>query len=317
VVDVRWGRLRVDGRSVGERHRFGGHGPVSVAGTRYRGSVEVLRRGGSVLVVNEVPLEDYVAGTLLREMSPAFAEEALQAQAVVTRTYAMHQMRLHRGEAFHVGAGTDGVVYGGLDAESSLARRVTQSTRGEYLADDSGPILAAFHSASGGRTASSAEVWGRALPYLVSLPVPGEERSPEAAWRASFTDRSLGAALAHAGVRVGRVRAVRVLSRTESGRAGTVRVSGDARDVELTGRKLRDALGRERLRSTRFEVRNEAGRITFSGSGYGHGVGLSQWGAHALAARGAGYRDILARFYPGTRLRGPLPELVTSAGGGG
>jgi stage II sporulation protein D len=193
-------------------------------------------------------------------------------------------------------------VYGGLDAESKEVVGATRATHGQYLAFRGSPILAVYHSAAGGMTASAEEVWGRPVPYLVSVEVEHEEESPDTYWRAAFPGTTLGRALAPVGVRVGPVREVRVAERSASGRAYRVRIRGDAGEAVLPARELRRVLGEGVIRSTLFDVRDAPEGFVFVGSGHGHGVGMSQWGAQAMAMRGAGYREILAVFYPGTAL---------------
>jgi stage II sporulation protein D len=160
------------------------------------------------------------------------------------------------------------------------------------------PILAVYHSASGGRTAASEEVWGGRLPYLVSRPVPGE--SPATRWRIAVSDEALGRALESLGLPIGPVRDIEILERSASGRVRRAEVRGAQGERELSGRDLRTAGG---LPGTRFEVEREGTSLVFAGAGLGHGVGMSQYGALAMARRGAGYREILGHFYPGTHLR--------------
>jgi stage II sporulation protein D len=294
--------VRANGQLSGGVWRAAGEGPVVVDGVRVRGSIEVERVEGGLRVVNEVPLEAYVAGTVGREVYAFWSAETLKAQAVVSRTYALHERALRARRAFDVFGGTQGQVYGGVDAESPAVLAATQATRGEFLAWESKPILAVFHSASGGQTASAEEVWGRAAPYLVSLPVENEEDSPDTYWRASISGTTLGRALARLGLQIGTVREIRVVERTPSGRALRVQVSGDGGDGKLGARDLRSALGENVIRSTLFEIRPAEGGFAFVGAGHGHGVGMSQWGAEAMARRGADYRRILATFFPGTQL---------------
>jgi stage II sporulation protein D len=252
--------------------------------------------------VNRVPLEHYVAGTLGRETYPGWEDETFKAQAVATRTYALHEAARHADGPFDLEGGTRGQVYGGFDAESPQVVAAAAATRGEYLAWRGRPILAVFHSASGGRTASAEEVWGQALPYLVSVPVENEEDSPDTYWRASVSRTTLGRALVPLGVQVGPVRELRVVERSPSGRAWTVQVRGREGTKEIEARALRESLGAKVIRSTLFEIRSTPEGFLIVGSGHGHGVGMSQWGAEAMARRGAGYREILASFYPGTEL---------------
>ncbi len=302
------GGLFAGSEALGRVWRAPGPGPHVVGPLRVRGAVEVQSTGTGLRVVNHVDLEDYVAGTLGREIYPGWRMETLKAQAVATRTYAVYRQERRRLAAFDLGADTTDQVYGGATAETPRIRAAVEATRGEVLAHRGEPILSVFHSASGGRTASSEEVWGRALPYLRSRPVAHEDDSPDTYWRASFTDTTLGRALAPLGLRLGAIRKLRVVDRSPSGRVQRVQVSGTEGSSELTGRELRSALGARTIRSTLFEIRSVGGQFTFSGSGYGHGVGMSQWGAEAMARRGAQYDEILETFYPGTALaRGDRP----------
>ena len=299
------GGILVGGKRVGDVWRparpaaFGGFG---VDGRRVRGRLEVRRTAGGISVVNRVDLEDYVAGTLGREVYQSWHPETLKAQAVVTRTYALYEMTRNATRGFDVGAGTGSQVYGGLDAEAPSVLKAARATRGEYLAYRSAPILAVFHSASGGRTAASDEVWGESLPYLVSVEVANEEDSPDTYWRASVSGTTLGRALAPVGVKVGAVKEFRVIERSASGRAARLQVRGKKGSAVIEARALRTALGASVIRSTLFEIKPSEDGFIIVGSGHGHGVGMSQWGAQAMAQGGSRYRKILATFYPGTRV---------------
>jgi stage II sporulation protein D len=307
--------LRVNGGPVVSSWRSRSSGrPFEVRGSksqqlRVRGSVEVVALYGSeapglsgLAVVNEVPLERYLAGTLGREMYGSWGEDALRAQAVASRTYAVHQQRSRREQPWHVTAGTRSQVYGGIADESAPVDAAIEATRGQILVYDDQPILAAFHSSSGGQTASAEEVWGESRDYLVSVPVEDEWDSPDAYWRARVTRGTLGRALALAGNDIGPVVAVEVRRRTRSGRVSRLELVGEGGTVTWTGRRLRSALGESKLKSTLFEVRQDEDGFVFVGSGRGHGVGMSQWGARAMARRGDDYRKILNTFYPGARL---------------
>jgi stage II sporulation protein D len=294
--------LRAGGRELGQVWRVTGGDVLSVQDRHVRGSLLLRRVGAGLQVVNQVGLEDYVAGTVGREVLSGWAEEALKAQAVVARTYALHERARHERRAYHVEAGTGSQVYGGVDAETPAVRAATRATRGQILVFEDEPILAVYHSASGGLTASAEEVWGRPAAYLVSVPVDGEELSPDTYWRASISGTKLGRALEPLGMGVGRVRRLRVVERSASGRARWVEVGGEAGERKVEAGALRRALGLGVIRSTLFEVRTAPDGFVFVGSGHGHGVGMSQWGAQAMAERGIDYREILATFYPGTRL---------------
>lgn len=323
-LEARNGQIWVNQRSVGSRWRLPASGVVSAAGLRVRGAIVVYHDNHGLQVVNELGLEDYVAGTVGREIYPEWHPETLKAQAVVTRTYALYRRERAREQpkqaSFDLGSGTGSQMYGGIAAETAPIRAAVAETRGEYLTHAQlqrrQPILAVFHSASGGRTATAEEVWGHPVPYLLSVEVADEQDSPDTYWRASISRTKLGRALARAGVEIGALHDVRVVARSPSGRALRVELRGevDGQPINhvMEARALRVALGESVIRSTMFEIRSGADSETgngsrdadwvFVGSGHGHGVGMSQWGAEAMAQRGMGYREILAAFYPGASI---------------
>jgi stage II sporulation protein D len=260
-------------------------------------------------VINDVPLEAYIAGTLGREVYSRWHPATLRAQAVAARSYALHQRARRTGEPFDLAATTTDQVYGGLDAENAAVREAVAATRSEILTWRGEPILAVYHSASGGRSAGAEEVWGEALPYLRSIEVKNEDGSPDTYWRTRIAGPTLARSFAPLGLGLQEIVEARVVERTASGRVAQVELTQvGGRPVRVTGRELRSAVGEQQVRSTLFEIRRErvapgrANDFVFVGSGHGHGVGMSQWGAQAMAERGADYREILAAFYPGATL---------------
>lgn len=273
-----------------------------VGALRVRGAVEVLRTDRELAAVNEVPLEEYVAGVLGGEIPAGWGAAALRAQAVASRSYALHQRAAYASRIYHVEATTQNQVYAGAEVPETL-RGAVRDTRCQILTWQGAPILAAFHATSGGRTASAREVWGRELRYLVSQEVADEDDSPDTYWRASVSRTTLGRALSAAGYEIGDPRSMKIEERSASGRVSRLRIRGARGETILSGRELRLLLGESTLRSTLFELRPESGGFRFVGSGRGHGVGMSQWGARSLAEHGASYREILETFYPGAELR--------------
>ncbi len=255
--------------------------------------VRVQREGGSVV---RVPLERYVASVVASETYADWPRAALRAQAVVARTYALYERARNAERSADVESTVISQRFGVAEVAESV-RLSTLATRGEYLVHGNRPILAAFHAAGGGRTAASEEVWGEALPYLRSVDSPDHE-APDFFWSYEIASVDFFDALRSSGVDTPDG-PVEVTRRSESGRVLILR----AGQAVLSGRDVRDLLGGRALRSTLFDVRSEAGTLRFLGSGSGHGVGLSQWGARELARRGRTYRQILAHYYPGTSLR--------------
>ena len=300
-----WGSgLRVDGVETRSPWRLGGHEDGTTVETlRVRGRVEVLRTASGLIVVNDVSIDNYLAGTLGNEMYSNWHPEALRAQAVVSRTYALYRAAERDPRAaFDLTAGTGSQVYRGVKTETETVWAAVRDTRGEILTSKGVAILAVFHSAAGGRTASSEEVWGEGLSYLESRAVENEDDSPDTYWQAALSRTTLRRALEALGRPVGKIKDLKVTKRSKSGRVLEIRVEGSERGVEFTGRDLRQALGGSTRKSTLFEIRRTDEGFVIAGSGRGHGVGMSQWGARAMASRGATYQEILEHFFPGTHL---------------
>ncbi len=302
------GGMKIDGAVAKSEQRFNpGSTPFrfkgeKVAGARYWGAIILVSSARGVQVINEVPLEKYIAGILMLEVYHTWHEEVLHAQAVVARTYALHERARNIKQPYHVKSDVTSQVYGGANAASIKAERIVRETRGEFLAFDGKPILAVYHSASGGTTASAEEVWGRPVPYLVSREVEEESDSPETYWRVILSEEELRTALARRKIEVGEILEWSISEHSPSGRAQRIRIRGTYGTEEVTSQQFRLALGSSVVKSTTFELRMHEQGFLIVGSGYGHGVGMSQWGARAMAERGANYREILAWFYPGTTL---------------
>jgi len=280
--------------------------------------MEIRRVEAGLAVINRLTLEAYVVGTLFREVYVDWEEDALYAQTVVARTFALAQMEKEIDQPYDLRADTGDQRYGGIGSHDARARKIVEKTRGEYLSYLGKPILAVYHASAGGQTAGAEEVWGTKVPYLVSVPVENEWSAPDAYWRVTMSPKELGKALEAAGYSVGHVRSMQVVGRSPSGRVAAVAIRGDRKAIQIEGRALRQALGQTVLRSTLFELRLGAnGDFIFVGSGYGHGVGLSQWGAQTMAQRGASYRKILNWFYPGAKLtrlgEAGSPSTITSS----
>lgn len=327
TVTVQGRKLAVNGKAVSAKSiRFSLADSrtiryLSVAGKQYRGNIILtLADDGTITVINEVKLDDYIGGVISEEMSPSWPMEALKAQAVAARTFAVYSLGKHEEDGYDVCASTHCQVYGGIESESPEGLRAVSSTRGEIMTYQEKPIYAAFHASSGGMTAGSEEAGGTALPYLKPARDPQDNATPNRHWQVLLSAKELSAKLADAGFRIGTLKAVELTpleigkgasDRYASGRVKEVRFVGMAQTVSVSGPKLRWIFG---LPSTLFDVRsgtetktnpNTKGKIeisnpntlvVFDGYGRGHGIGLSQWGAMAMASKSQ-YREILSHYY--------------------
>lgn len=237
----------------------------------------------------DMTMEDYLTGVVLGEMPSEFHPEALKAQAVAARTYTMHRLR---------GGGvisTDPTVCQAYrDPESAgeaaeKARAAVEETAGQVLTYGGELISATYFSCSGGQTESAAAVWGSEIPYLVSVESPGEEQAPPFERTLSFAPEELMTMLGVDNLDVSEV------SYTDGGGVDRITIGG----TSFTGKELRSILG---LYSTMFTMEVSADTVVFSIRGNGHRVGMSQYGAEAMAEAGADYWEILSWYYPGTEL---------------
>jgi stage II sporulation protein D len=251
-------------------------------------------------LVNTVPLETYVAGVVASEYT-LDDTEGMKAMAVVARTYALQGATASNGSYDHVDH-VQSQVYRGVGSITAEARSAAEATRGEVLTHDGRIIQAVYSSSSGGHTANNEDVWDadEELPYLRGKRDPYDTASPHGDWQASVSRPVLLRALSrHYGLDVN---GFLLGDRSADGRVETVDLlgtNGSTRTVSSNDFRLavNRSLSGVNLKSTLFDARRSGDRYVFEGQGFGHGVGLSQWGAHEMANRGFGYRDILAFYY--------------------
>jgi stage II sporulation protein D len=299
-------------------------GRIRVNGTGYRGAVLLRPAASGVTAVNLVDLEAYLQGVLPLEIGagrPPEAMEAVKAQAVAARTYAVRQLDRRGDLGFDYYGTVLDQAYGGADVEDPVTSRAVASTRGQILTYHGEPIEAFYHSTCGGETAALEEVWnGEPRPYLqsVSDARPGGgwycEDSSRFRWTEEWDEGELLEALT-TGLQgrgmgpITEVRSIRIEGRTPSGRAAELVIRTNAGEARVRGDSIRRVLRPEPgrlLNSTAIELETRGGDhvtgLTVHGSGWGHGIGMCQSGALGRARDGASYRSILSTYYPGTRL---------------
>jgi stage II sporulation protein D len=299
---------------------------VRVNGRPYRGVIEIFRDRTGITVVNRLPMEVYLRGVVSTEMGRRAPTEleALRAQAVVSRTYALRHLRRWDVQGFDLYATVADQVYGGAGRETPEGNDAVLATRGRVLMYDGQPIDAFFYSTCGGRTADGTEVFRAAdRPYLRSVPDVADDGtaycsiSPRFRWRETWGGDELRAILRRtlptvglAGSDADEVTDVRVAYRTPSGRVGQLAIGLRRSEVQVDGPKVRQVLrstSGDILRSSAFALTATRGgarvtRLVADGAGAGHGVGFCQWGAVGRSRTGQDYEHILAAYYPGTVL---------------
>lgn len=272
------------------------NGDILINDHIFSGLIDIRKDGNGLHFINELPLEKYIEGVVAVETGADWAVEALKAQAVVSRTYAFYQKTLNAGNDFHLTSSTLHQVYKGGTSNSSVSGAVKE-TEGEILTYQDKPIEAFYHSTCKGETALPEEVWGKSYPYFKSVPCV-EKNSPYENWQRRFSIAEIEKALGITGIKD-----ISIASMTASNRVKTLKVVTMNSETEVKATDLRKLLGFKELPSTRFSVVMGEGDVIFEGGGYGHGVGLSQWGALELANEGKNYKEILEYYYPGTQLK--------------
>ncbi len=294
---------------------------VHVNGQDVRGAVEVSRQpDGTLLVVNELNVDAYLFGVLRREVSHTWPLEALKAQAIASRTYALYQSQQQRQAAapkeFDVTATVASQVYGGRQSESWRTSRAVRDTYGLVLTYNGQLFPAYFHACCGGQTEAPSQVWGGSdQPPLRSLTCPWCITSPHYRWTREIMQRDLVSKLQAHQHPMERIAAISVVERTPSGRAVRLQCEGPGGPVEVTAKELRDWLGPNWLKSLLFDVRMDGYKIIFEGRGWGHGVGFCQWGAAEMARQGRTAEEIVRFYYPGAviqslPLQAPAPATT-------
>jgi stage II sporulation protein D len=301
-------RIRWNGsRLLGDALDAAGAPDLRVENRKVAGRIRLLARNGELLAVAVVPLEAYVAAVVSREAATRFHPEALAALAVAARTYAVGAAAKPRDRAYDVVAGVEDQVFDGMDGVAAVFREAADRTRGMVVRYRGELARTVYHSTCGGRTEDAGSAWGKDVPYLRAQLCDDCADSPVYRWEYRMSEAE-GRRVAKAlGVPPGKDLRIAVTGRTPTGRASRVRISSGGVSRELQAAEFRKAAGYARVRSLKMEIVPVAGEWRFTGEGWGHGVGLCQFGANGMARRGAGFREILARYYPGTEISGETP----------
>lgn len=290
---------------------------------RYRGNVEIRPAGVGFNVINELPVEHYLYGVVPSEMPVSFPAEALKAQAVAARSYVLSQLGNYGSQGFDVLDNQQSQIYKGFDGEHALVSRAVDETAGQVLCYRGQPINAFFHASSGGYTENCEDVWRDTLAYIRTREDPADFNNKYYNWVVSYPVDRL-TTLVNEGIKrynipgpaatFAEVTDLRELERTASGqRVKRLLIqgldpAGNPLQVEVNNAdRVRGVLG---LNSALFTMRKETdarGRlhnVVLTGSGMGHGLGMSQWGAAGMALKGYNYQDILQYYYTGVDLVG-------------
>lgn len=278
-----------------------GEGYVWIGDRWYRGRTHIIPSKTGVTAINYVDIEQYLYSVIGAEMNGNWPQEALKAQAVAARSYALNKRQENSSNFYDLGNDQLWQVYQGIKTESQGTYAAVDATKGQVLTYNGQIILALFHSSSGGHTENVEDVWSNPLPYLRAVP-DFDQDAPVYEWTESFTQAELKQRISG----VGNIISMTPQTTTPHNSVITIKVLGDAGVKTLQGTDITAALG---LKSTRFIVtpnKNKGQQVPsgfkITGKGFGHAVGMSQWGAYNLARNGYNYQQILLYYYQGANL---------------
>ncbi|MFA5262075.1 MAG: SpoIID/LytB domain-containing protein [Candidatus Omnitrophota bacterium] len=255
-----------------------------------------------LLFVNAVDLEEYIKGVLYHEVSHRWPLEAIKAQAVAVRTYAIYQAQQNKNKDYDMTNDIYSQVYGGKTSERYRTDLAVQRKKGEGLIFKGKVLPAYYHATCGGFTENVKEVWKHDLYPLRGVRCGFCAHSPHYSWKKNFRLKDIQEKLNKSGYKIGLIKNIEVRDRTLSGRIKTLDITGRAGEkIPISGKAFRDIVGPNELRSNDYRVFMKGYYCDFIGKGWGHGVGLCQWGAMGMAKQQHTYDEILMYYYPGAQ----------------
>lgn len=325
------------------------------SGKKYRNGLKIARYENSDLtIINRLRMDEYLYGVLPREMSSSWPIEALKAQAVTARSFAIKSRGKHSSMGFDLCTTTDCQVYGGYDSEGPISNRAVDETSGKLLYFGNDIANTYYHSNSGGYTANIKNIWGAEYPYLVSVEDSFSIGSPHSDWKIELSKDQMENTLSKNDINIGKIKDISVIDKSIDGRVTKLLFQGSKGSKVLERELPRKVIGYTKLKSMNFDVyknssvivKNQAKTLTTSlkdkyiissdskksktkqnqiyvvfsgkeakeisysdadftihGHGFGHGIGMSQYGAKKMAELGYTYDQILYHYYKGTAVR--------------
>ncbi len=282
-----------------------GKPPLYLNGKPYRGIFELHSKNNSAFVVNVLKIDEYLLSVIPCEIPSGWEMEALKAQAVAARTYAYYHLKTSAKNPllYNLDATTNSQVYRGIYEETERTTKAVIDTSGEIISQNSMPILAYFHSTCGGKTIDDRYVWrNNDLPYLKGVTCGFCEASTKFKWKSKLSMEEVHDCLSKKHANVGRIKNIKF--KRKNGRVTDVFIRHVNGSMTISGNNFRLLFPPEKMRSLYFTSKKVDRSLVLNGHGWGHGVGMCQWGARGMALRGYGYHDILNHYYSDIRITG-------------
>jgi len=269
----------------------------------YRGSLQIIRtEEGLLKAINIIDLEDYLKGVLYHEVSHRWPMEAIKAQAIVSRTFALYQAQQNKNNYYYLTDNVSSQVYGGVYAEKYRTNKAVDATRNMVLMYRDKILPCFFHATCGGRTEDASMLWKVDLKPLKGASCRYCKNSPHFNWQKEIDLAEIEKRLSKAGYNIEDLRSIKVIKRDRSGRVVSLKIKGKNFPIGITAKKFREILGPRLIRSTNFNITIKGDKAYIKGRGWGHGVGMCQWGAFSMAKKRRSVRSILRLYYPGAKI---------------
>lgn len=311
ITDLKTRKIKFDGKA---RHLYfyaekisgpilvespGSH--LEIDKKAYRGMVELHNNLGNLYVINIVKMNEYLYGVVPSEIPSSWEIEAVKAQAVAARTYTYHHLMNKKKSLYDLDATTNFQVYRGLAVETENSNKAVEETAGDIIVYNNKPILAFFHSTCGGWTMNDSNIWnGDDKPYLEPVRCGYCEGSPNYKWEAEI---NLYEIRHHLNIKYkGTGRILGISFKRRGTRVDSIIIQHKNGLLNLSGNEFRLLFPEKKIKSMYFSSEKTPRGLILHGYGWGHGVGMCQWGAKGMAEKGAAYKEILEYYYRGTRI---------------
>ena len=270
----------------------------------FRGNILLIKENNGLLTaINRISLEDYIRGILYHEVSHYWPMEALKAQAIVSRSYARYSMQANKFKEFDATDDVYSQVYGGSRSERYRTNQAVDETIGRVIVFEGKVIPAYFHATCAGHTEDASLLWNVNLAPLKGVACGFCKGSPHFNWHEVIFSGEIREALVNAGYKSGVIKEIVLLGRDGSGRITNLKIINTKNDLIISAKDFRNIIGPDLIRSTNFKVNIIGTDVVFEGVGWGHGVGLCQWGAYFMAKNGSTAEEIIKYYYPKTDVK--------------
>lgn len=287
---------------------------IYLNGRKFRGAVDIIRQSNKkLLAINHLDVEEYVCGVLYHEVAPWWPMEALKAQAICSRTFALHQAAANAHKDYDLVSTVYSQVYGGRASERGRTSKAVTLTKGKVLTYKNKVFPSFYHATCAGHTEDAAKLWNINIPPLRGRECRFCQRSAHFRWKKKVSLKQIEKALEKAGFKVGLIKSFRIIDRDVSARITDLEITSTRGKIKLNANRFRLAVGPQLIRSANFTVQIKKKQAIFEGLGWGHGVGMCQWGAFFMARKGFNAEQILDFYYPQSKIK-DVEEIKNAEG---